>query len=296
MICKLCHKPFWVVTNTHLSSRHGISISDYNRRFGAALSGIAVQVGTLPKSDPRYRRWRKSLKRRPPPWSKGYTKYTHPSIAKISRTFKRKGIDNFARWRREMEAQGRFYHSYPDLPQTGDLAELIGVVLGDGHVEKFPRTEALTIAGNSKNVGFIKRYARFVKVVFGKQPYIGGSQKFKNCTRIRIYQKDISRRLGIPTGSRGKLRVEAPHWIWQNPEFLIRFLRGLYEAEGSFCVHRSTSTHKLLFSNRNSSLLGIVYRGLQVLGFHPHRSRDKIQLSRREEVYRCKTLLRFRQY
>jgi len=102
----------------------------------------------LPKDDPRYIKWKKSLKKRPSPWNKGFTKETHPSVAKISRTFKIKKIDNFARWRREMINRGLIKTNYPPLQRSGDLAELIGVILGDGYIGKFSRTEVLASLSN----------------------------------------------------------------------------------------------------------------------------------------------------
>jgi len=84
--------------------------------------------------------------------------------------------------------------------------------------------------------------------------------------------------------------------VLKNRNFLIKYLRGLYEAEGSFCVHKPTSTYKFLFSNKNKSLLKNVYQSLRFLGFHPHESKDKIQISRKKEVYKIKDLIKFRQY
>lgn len=300
--CELCGKCFKIITNTHLNSVHNCSLKNYTKKFGTKNCGFLCP-NLLPQNDPRYKRWKESLKKRPPPWSKGFTKETHPSVLKISETFKRKRINNFAEWQEKMRKSGKWpsvgsgrKKSYPMFQKSGDLAELIGVVLGDGHIEKFPRTEGLTISSNSNNRGFIKRYSRILTRLFTKQPYIAKVDKFKNCTRIRIYQKDISKRLRIPIGKRSKIRIEIPKWILKEKIFLIRYLRGLYEAEGSFCIHKPTYTYKFLFSNRNSSLLESVYRALKILGFHPHKNPNKIQISKREEVYKIKDLLKFRQY
>lgn len=284
-----------VISNTHLNL-HALSIDEYTKKYGTAGVGFALTVSDFTPQDPRYKRWRDSLKKRPPPWSKGYTKETHPSVAKISQTFKRKNIDNFKEWRKKAKKLGYIRFRWPPLRKNGDLAELIGVTLGDGHIAKFPRTECLTIAFNSEDTNLIQRYEDFVQRVFDKKPYVSRFQWNKNCTKIRIYQKYISKRLLIPTGNRGKIHNKVPNWILQNRSFLIRFLRGLYEAEGSFCVHKPTYTYKLLFSNKNPSLLKIVYNGVKSLGFHPHHSEYKIQISKREEVYRCKALLKFREY
>lgn len=100
----------------------------------------------------------------------------------------------------------------------------------------------------------------------------------------------------MKSGNRFGAKVSVPRWVLKNPEYVLRYLRGLYEAEGSFCVHLPTSTHKLFFSNRNISLLNIAYRLVKKFGFHPHKSKYQVQVSRMEEVYRLMELLQFRQY
>lgn len=253
-----------------------------------------IPPNLLPKTDKRYKKWVKSLKTRPAPWNKGLNKENNPSIAKISATFKKKKINNFRNWRLQQIAKGKFQAFPSKLERTKELAELIGVVLGDGNIHKFPRTEALTIACNANNTGFINRYANLVHKIFLKKPSI--NKTLTNCIKIRIYQKYLSVRLGIPCGARGKLKIEIPSWILNNKENLISYLRGLYEAEGSFCIHKPTYTYKFLFANRNESLLDNVYKGLRILGFHPHRSKYQIQVSKKEEVHKVKELLKFRQY
>jgi DNA-binding transcriptional regulator WhiA len=213
----------------------------------------------------------------------------------MAATFKRKKIDNFKEWRERMKRLGIIKSSYPPFKRDGDLAELIGVVLGDGNIYKHLRTEELRISSNSEDKGFIKRYERLVNLVFKKKPKLK-KVKSSNCVCVRIYQKFISKRLGVPTGARKNLDIKIPKWIFKNRKYLKRYLRGLYEAEGSFCVHKPTYTYKLLFSNRNKSLLDNVYRSLKILGFHPHKSKYQIQISKKEEVYRIKNLIEFRKY
>lgn len=249
----------------------------------------------LPKTDKKYKKWLKSLKKRPPVWNKGLSKENNVGVARISQTLKKKKINNFKNWRLEMIEKGKFLDSPKKLEKTKDLAELIGVILGDGNIHKFPRTEALTIASNAKSIGFISRYSELIYKVFGKKATTYKQLK-SNCVKIRIYQKYISQRLGIPCGARGKLTIKIPNWVIKDKENLISYLRGLYEAEGSFSVHEPTYTHKFLFANKNESMLDNVYRSLLILGFHPHRSRYQIQVSKKKEVYEVKELLKFRQY
>lgn len=228
-------------------------------------------------------------------WSKGFTKDTHPSVLKISRTMKRRGLDNFKSWRDDMKKLGVIRNEYPPLEKNGDLAELIGVILGDGYIAKFPRTDLLTIACNSEDIELIERYASIVRRVFGKQPTLP-KMRNENCVQIKIYQKKIAERLALPYSPKKNKKFPVPRWILNEKQYILRYLRGLYEAEGSFCVHLPTSTYKLLFSNRNASLLKNVMYCLKLLGFHPHFSSHQVQLSRKAEVYAAKEVIQFRRY
>lgn len=231
----------------------------------------------------------------PSNWSKGLTKYTNLSLLKTSKTMTSKRLDNFKKWREEMKIIGVIKSQYPPLIKDGDLAELMGVILGDGHICVYPRTEELRIISNANNPEFVKRYSRLIEKVFGKTPTVRKSNQH-NSISIGFYEKNISKRLGIKSGARLKLKITTPRWISKNEQFIVRYLRGLYEAEGSFCVHKPTSTYKLFFSNRNESLLNIVFRLMKKLGFHPHKSKYSIQVSRKDEVYRAIEVLNYRKY
>ncbi|MBU1137117.1 hypothetical protein KKD72_01990 [Patescibacteria group bacterium] len=294
--CKLCGCYFKFITAKHLKSKHNYTVEKYVKKFGKnGVGHFSVSSNQLDKNDPRYIKWRESLKNRPAPWNKGQNKETHPGLAKISKTFKKKKINNFSNWREKAIKDGLIKTNYPLLAKSGDLAELIGVVLGDGHIGKFPRTEILSISSNLNNQGFIDRYSRLIESLFDKKP-VKAKRKNANCVRIYIYQKNISKRLNIPTGARKDKYIGIPKWIYNNEEYLIRYLRGLYEAEGSFSVHLPTCTYKFVFSNRNKSLLDNVNCSLKKLGFNPHSDKIRVQISRKEEVYRCKDLLQFRKY
>ena len=228
-------------------------------------------------------------------WNKGLTKENSKSVKQISLTMKKRRVDNFKVWREKMKETGRIKTVYKTLERNGDLAELIGVILGDGHIGIFPRTECLLIFSNTKNKGFISRYSYLVEKVFSKKPSIRNLTT-SNCTRICIYEKYISKRLNISKGARLKKRITIPSWILKDREFVLRYLRGLYEAEGNFSIHKPTYTYKMFFSNSNRSLERIVYRLVSNLGFHPNLCGSKVQISRKEEVYKFIDLISFRKY
>ena len=214
---------------------------------------------------------------------------------KISETMRARKLDNFKRWRDAEKKSGLIKSSYRALKRNGDLAELIGVVLGDGHIEKFPRTERLLIFSNSNNPGFVERYKRLVEQTFSKKAY-AYKQSTANCIRISLYENRISKRLGIPSGARKDLDLQVPKWILGRKNYIIRYLRGLYEAEGSHSVHLPTSTYKFIFSNTNQSLLKNVTKLLTVLGLSSHSDPLRVQISKKAHVARAIELLEFRKY
>lgn len=227
-------------------------------------------------------------------WNKGFTKENNLSVKKISETMKLRKIDNFKKWRTEMKKLGKIGGT-KSLIKNGDFAELLGLVLGDGSIHKYDRTEGLRIVLPTSRPELIKRCEKLVEKVFNKKPTTIKRKNY-NCVDVRLYQQNISKRMKIESGARAELDIKVPTWVSKKRIFVIRFLRGLYEAEGSLCVHKPTCTHKFLFANRNQSMLDNVFRLMVYLGFHPHKSKYQIQISKKDEVYKAAELLNFRKY
>ena len=249
----------------------------------------------LPKNDIRYKKWYDSLKKRPPPWNKGLTKENNSQVKKISDTFKRKNINNFLKWRYKMIQKGEIIPNRPPLIKSSHLALLTGLILGDGNIHRFPRTEKLTITLGLDKPNLILFTETLVEEIFKKKPKTL-KHNTGNAVRIYIYQKQISERLEIPSGNRRYSTTGIPRWTWKSKEYLISCLRGLFEAEGSLSIHLPTYTYNFAFSNRNIKLLDDVRKALVKLGFHPEIRPDAIRLRRKEEVKYFKNLINFRRY
>lgn len=257
-------------------------------------SPFSILVPLLPKEDIRYIKWRESLKKRPPPWNKGYTKITHPRIQKFSQTLKRNKIDNLAKWRAFYQ-KNRVTEAARSLLKDENLAFLIGLILGDGNIYRFPRTECLRIVLGTDKPELIELARRSIVNVFKKSPTIA-KRKNSNCVNVTLYQNRLSFRLGIPSGARGYLKISIPGWIKKKKSFLISCLRGLFEAEGSFSIHQPTYTYNLSFSNTNTSLLDEVEIALNDLGFHPERRLKAVRLRKKAETFIFVELISFRKY
>jgi intein-encoded DNA endonuclease-like protein len=220
-------------------------------------------------------------------WNKGLNKENNASLAKIAKA--RSAKNNFASWQKEHPVH------YATLKRDEDLAFLIGLVLGDGNIHAHTRTESLTLALGTDKPELWQYASAVLEKIFLKKPYVA-KIKASECIRVRIYQKHISEGLGISTGARGNLTIEIPEWIENNKKFLISYLKGLFEAEGSFCIHLPTCTYNFAFANRNKSLLSIVEKSLSKLGFTPRRRPFNIALRKREEALAFEKLISFRKY
>lgn len=220
-------------------------------------------------------------------WNKGLTKKDSAGLARVA--VARRAKNNFARWRTNNPVQ------YADIRQSTDLAFLIGLVLGDGNIYKSPRTESLTLALGTDKPALWRYAASVIEKIFQKKPYVAKITA-SECMRVRIYQKHISARLGIPIGARGDLTLSIPSWIQDNKSFLVAYLKGLFEAEGSLCIHLPTCTYNFAFANRNESLLTIVEQSLKRLGFTPRRRPINIALRKQDEVRAFEKLISFRKY
>ena len=191
------------------------------------------------------------------------------SKKKISATMREQGIDNFYKYRTSILANRP--ESYFGLNKSSELAEMIGVVLGDGYIGAHARTEVLRIACNYNNPGFIKRYSQLVEKIFDKKPSVK-KRSASNCVDIVIYQKNIAERLGLLTGAKTHRPFILPDWIKASPQYQVSFLRGLFETDGCHASHLPTYTYKFIFSNVNQSLLEIVFMLLCGLGFNPTKT------------------------
>jgi hypothetical protein len=249
----------------------------------------------LPKKDPRYKRWLKSLRKRPPPWCTGKTKENCPGLKKMSDTFKREKIDNFKKWREKARTQGLIPASYPPFKKDEDLAFLVGIALGDGNIYRYARTEELRISLGTDKPKLIDYTSKVVEKVFNKKPHIHHPKNI-NMVKVSVYQKNISKRLGVPAGNRRYSTIGIPYWAWKYKRLLLACLRGLYEAEASLCIHLPTCTYNFAFHNRNEKLLHDVYLALIKLKLHPEVRPIAIRLRRRDEVKYFEKLINFRQY
>lgn len=157
---------------------------------------------------------------------------------------------------------------------SAKLAELVGIILGDGTISK----DQVKIYLNSKKD---LEYSNFV-ISLANDLF---KTKFRKIKRDKyhvlvIYNSGINLveillSIGLKKGNKVKNQVDVPEWIKRNPSFSQACLRGLMDTDGGVFIHQYHVNKKkyaylnLCFTNRSLPLLKFVYRQLIREGFNP---------------------------
>lgn len=124
--------------------------------------------------------------------------------------------------------------------QSEELAELIGVVLGDGNIWIREKSHYyLTIAGDIvKDKKYLTQYVSdLIEKLFNIKPKVRYHYK-NNEIFIYIGSKDVVYTLihyGLKAGNKKKNNAGIPKWIFNNRKFLARCIRGLMDTDGCVC-------------------------------------------------------------
>ncbi|MBI4845645.1 MAG: hypothetical protein HY810_04120 [Candidatus Omnitrophica bacterium] len=182
---------------------------------------------------------------------------------------------------------------YKSLKKTTELAELIGIILGDGHIQKFPRTERIVITCGFVKKEYIKRIVNIVTKIFEKAPSVL-RRKTENVIDVSLYRCGISGLLEIPSGNKIKNNVGVPAWIKKKCEFAISCLKGLFETDG--CIQYAPSNYAQYIELKNlcEQIKVDTYYMLKHLGYTPQLGKSYVRLARKKEVESFRKLIKFR--
>lgn len=172
------------------------------------------------------------------------------------------------------------------------LAELIGILMGDGHVGLYQVSVVTNSETDFQHAFFVKK---LIENLFKVQARLSNQRNKKACV-ITISSKSVSRFLigqGIPQGNKIILGLHIPNWIQKKPLYRKAFIRGLFDTDG--CVY--TDTHYvgqkvykhlgMAFANQSLPLISFFKETLEFFGFHPTQKTEfRVFLRRKEDIQR----------
>jgi len=184
------------------------------------------------------------------------------------------------------------------------LAELYGIMLGDGNLNKTKAYKIATyqarITGDSR---LDKEYLfSYVKPLIEKLFKISVGfykSKDKNAINLIIYGRrlvEFFESKGFKPGNKINNQLIIPRWIKQNANFLKSCLRGLYDTDGGAYKLNNQNTYQIAFTNHNPYLLSNVRESLISLGISPSKIIDKrrIYITKKSELRKFLKQIGFR--
>lgn len=197
------------------------------------------------------------------------------------------------RWYEWWEKEGKhknsllFREKSIKKPQKStDLAEFVGIILGDGSIGK----SQISITLHSEDD---KEYGDFVTKLIKKlfNVYIGiHHRKDSKAISYNVSRTELIRfcteKLGLKQGNKVKQQVDIPDWVKKDRQYSIACVRGLVDTDGCVFTHRYKVSNrfydykKLSFTNHSYPLRKSVFDILKYNGLNPRfvKTKEDIRL------------------
>ncbi len=169
-------------------------------------------------------------------------------------------------------------------PQSSDLAEFCGVMLGDGRIGSAQIFITVNIKTDSAYISYVQD---LLERVFRFRPRVTA---VKCASTVDLYVTSAHlvrelRSIGLQSSNKVGDQVGIPEWIFSSPEYKRGFLRGFFDTDGSIYRLKHFNAVQMSFGNLSLPLLQGTRQLLLDLGYHPSRvSGHSIYLTRREEI------------
>lgn len=161
------------------------------------------------------------------------------------------------------------------------LCEILGILNGDGHLSAI--NYEISVVGNALE----RDYAIYLKKLFEEKFKMFFSLSTNESSfKIRTYSKRLVNYLnveyGLPMGNKmGALRV--PSKIYENKNYLIPYLRGLFDTDGCFHVRRKKDP-VVEITSADPRFLKEVKGSLIKIGLHVANGQKRIFIYRKKDV------------
>ena len=162
-----------------------------------------------------------------------------------------------------------------------DLAELVGILLGDGHLSHF---QVVVNLGNKE-----EKYAVFVCDLIKKIFNVNAKISTRSAGYRDVYIGSVTLtnyffKMGLVI-NKTKSQVDVPKWVMKNPNYMKACLRGFFDTDGS--IYQLRHGNQISLTNMSLPLLKSLQSMLLRLEYKPSSiSYNKVYLTRRTDINR----------
>ena len=176
-----------------------------------------------------------------------------------------------------------------DPGYSPELAEFIGIMLGDGGLTNYQLSITLNSQTDKEYLGYVKS---LIRKLFHIQLTVM-LRKNENTARIVVSGRNLVELLkgyGLKVGNKVKQSVNIPAWVLKKNEFAIACLRGLMDTDGSCYMYAHNVNKKryynfaLCFTNASVPLLRSFYAILKKNGYYPFVTDRRVYMHRKNEI------------
>lgn len=206
--------------------------------------------------------------------------------------------DNWGKSKGGLNSSGSRIKPFKAPNLSENLAELCGIILGDGHLEYYQdgkkiRSYGLTVTGHSlEDLNFLKKHVNnLIKQLFDYSSRYKGSST-KQAIYLIVNGKKLVEfftEIGIKSGNKKTHNQGIPNWILDNENYLKACLRGLIDTDGSIhYISKNNRNLRICFTSYIPKLIDDVRNAFLKLGFHPSKiiKCNQIFLTRKENIQR----------
>jgi intein/homing endonuclease len=169
-----------------------------------------------------------------------------------------------------------------------ELAEFIGVLLGDGNSYWSQRHHIwqIRITGHRDEEEYFKQYlVPLCERLFHITPKVYFHKKTKAII-LAINSKNLSKyleKIGFPPGNKVERQACGPTWVFSNKEYMKAYLRGLIDTDGS--IYLAGKWAQLSFKNSSVPLLEDHQKVSRELGLYASKITSKqVYISRQSHI------------
>jgi intein/homing endonuclease len=175
---------------------------------------------------------------------------------------------------------------------SAELAELVGISLGDGAITE--RQVKVTLDTETDSEYFPYVIGLFGDL-FGVIPSVCKRRNSRAADIVvsRTAAVSFLESCGLLQGNKVEHQVDIPYWIKKNPTLAQSCMRGLMDTDGSIFLEthvingKTYSYPRVWFTSKSTPLLSSTHQILAEAGFSPKVRRDRaVTLERREDVFK----------
>lgn len=190
------------------------------------------------------------------------------------------------------EVKKREHSKELKLKYSDRLAELIGVLLGDGCIQK--RCIIISFNKISDRDHIDRRVKKILKSLL-KCNIFTSFKSYENTGEIRVYSRDfikfLENKCDWKPGNKIKNQTTIPKWCFKNKKYLIHVIRGYFDTDGYLAIQKNSPIVRIRFSNKCEMLIKDMSKALDILNIQHSKQIDKIGVELR--IFSKRRVLKF---